>query len=88
MTDELICPECRSKSVALILWGYPNMDTIQEELDRGKITLGGCMISDNDPKWECNDCGHRWGDANHNDESDNIDSFDYDKGYNLDEVYD
>ena len=61
MTDELICPECKSKSIALIFWGYPNMDSIQNELDRGEITLGGCMISDNDPKWECNECGWRWG---------------------------
>jgi len=24
----------------------------------GKNIFGGCLISKNDPKWECNDCGH------------------------------
>ena len=60
-TEHQQCPQCKSKNVAWILWGYPNMNLIQEELDKGEITLGGCLIGDNDPKWECNECNHRWG---------------------------
>ena len=37
------------------------MELIQDELDKGEITLGGCLIGDNDPKWECNVCNHMWG---------------------------
>lgn len=56
------CPSCNSDSAALILWGYPgNMSSIEEELEKGEIVLGGCIVTDDDPKWECNDCHHRWG---------------------------
>ena len=37
----------------------------------------------NEPFWECNDCSYH-----SNQDDDKIDSFDYDQGYNLDEVYD
>ena len=33
--------------------------------------------------WECSDCSYQ-----SNQDDDKIDSFDYDQGYNLDEVYD
>ena len=56
------CHECNGTNIALILWGYPgNMDAIKEELEKGKIVLGGCLVTDHDPKWECNDCLTRWG---------------------------
>ena len=81
------CPKCNSPNIAEILWGYPDMDALKEGLDKKEIVLGGCIVSDHDPKWECNECNKRWGDAEHND-SDKTDSFDYDQGFNLDEVYD
>ena len=57
-----VCPECNSKNVAWIFWGYPgNIKTIEEDLDKEEIILGGCLVSDHDPKWECNECHHRWG---------------------------
>ena len=83
------CPECGKSWIAEILWGYPDMDAIEEQLERKETVLGGCYITDNDPKWECNGCHHRWGNAEHNEEdSDKTNSFDYDQGFNLDEVYD
>ena len=82
------CPKCNSPNVAKIFWGYPgNLDSMKEELDKKEIVLGGCLVSDHDPKWECNECHNRWGNAEHID-SDKIDSFDFDQGFNLDEVYD
>jgi len=59
---ELECPSCNSKNVAWILWGYPDfMHTIKQELEDEKIVLGGCLVTDHDPEWECNVCHHRWG---------------------------
>ena len=46
----------------MIFWGYPaDMDEYLKGIDSGKFAPGGCCVSDNDPKWECNDCGNRWG---------------------------
>ena len=59
--SESSCPKCSSKNVAEIFWGMPNMTSeFEQALGSGKVTLGGCCVSDNDPKWECNKCGHRW----------------------------
>jgi len=56
------CPECKSKNVAWIFWGYPgNMDKYHKEIENKEIVPGGCMVTDDDPEWECNDCGNRWG---------------------------
>jgi len=56
------CHNCNSKNVALILWGYPgDMHSIKQELEDRKIVLGGCIVTDHDPQWECNECHHTWG---------------------------
>ena len=56
------CPECKSDSIAKIFWGYPgNLEAIDEQLKKKEIVLGGCIICDNDPKWECNSCHCQWG---------------------------
>ncbi len=80
------CPNCSKTWIAEILWGYPaDMELIEGELGRKEIVLGGCLVTENDPKWECNSCNHRWGYAEHTDENN---SFDYDQGFNIKEVYD
>ncbi len=57
------CPNCTSTTIAEIFWGYPgNLEAIEDELKKKKMVLGGCIISDHDPKWECNSCHHQWGD--------------------------
>jgi hypothetical protein len=39
------------------MWGYPAYsEEMQKEIDEGKITLGGCCISLDDPTWQCADC--------------------------------
>ena len=56
------CPKCDSSSVAEILWGYFAVSkSIEKGLDSAEFVMGGCLVSDHDPKWECNDCNHRWG---------------------------
>jgi hypothetical protein len=63
MTEpDLRCSECNGKSVALIFWGYPaDMRELEKEIEENEIVLGGCLVTDHDPKWECTDCHHRWG---------------------------
>ncbi|MCX6260893.1 MAG: hypothetical protein NTY95_08650 [Bacteroidia bacterium] len=38
-----------------IIYGEPNYKTSLEE-EAGKIIPGGCIITGNDPLWECIDC--------------------------------
>ena len=80
-----ICPSCKSAHTCEIVYGYPS--DIEEYLKlvaEKKIYPMGCVSNEQSPAWHCNDCYHNWEtfDANMND------SFDYDQGYNLDEVYD
>jgi len=61
MTNKRKCPNCQSTNHAEILWGLPvDMDTIEKELEKKEIVLGGCNVTSNDPKRECNDCNTRY----------------------------
>ncbi len=52
------CPKCGSNKVAAILFGLPvYSENLQQDMDSGKIVLGGCCISAHDPTWQCIDCG-------------------------------
>jgi rubrerythrin len=52
------CPSCGSGKVAQILWGYPAYDEeMEKDLEAGRIILGGCVVSGNDPSWQCVKCG-------------------------------
>ncbi len=52
------CPECKSNRIASILYGMPAYtDQLEEDLRLGKVILGGCEVTLNDPKWQCADCG-------------------------------
>ena len=57
------CPECGGSDVAEIIYGYIGKpdEELQKKFDKNKVTLGGCCVSDDDPRWECNACGMRWG---------------------------
>ena len=54
-----VCLLCESRSVAKIAYGYPGREML-EDLDRGRIVLGGCCVTENDPEWHCKDCEHEW----------------------------
>ena len=57
-----LCPQCNKNNVAWIFWGYPgDVDWYLKAIDDKEIVGGGCLVSDNDPKWECTDCHHQWG---------------------------
>ena len=58
------CPSCGSRKVAWIQWGRPIWrENLREQLDRREIVLGSCFISESSESWRCNDCGHRFGNA-------------------------
>ncbi len=52
--NNIICPNCGSKMVDIV-YGMPPAD-IGEKAKKGELFLGGCMISDNDPSYHCNNC--------------------------------
>ena len=57
-----ICPNCKSKNVAKILYGEPaSSETLMKKVKEGKIYIGGCLIEMPAPKYHCNDCGKEWG---------------------------
>ena len=60
------CPECGGCSVAEIFYGLPSPSfDWGKGVDSGEISLGGCCIDEDSPKWECNMCGHEWGLVDH-----------------------
>jgi hypothetical protein len=51
------CPACGGKKIAQIQYGLPAFDAeMDEKLQQGKIVLGGCCITDCDPRWQCVEC--------------------------------
>jgi len=48
-------PRCRSAKVVTVVYGLLNMEAF-EEAQAGKIVLGGCEVTDDDPSWQCLDC--------------------------------
>jgi hypothetical protein len=51
------CPACGSHRIANILYGMPDFSAkLEKDLSAGRITLGGCCISNDDPEWQCADC--------------------------------
>ena len=52
-----VCPVCKSKSVATILWGLPAYsEQLERDLELGKVVLGGCCVMVDCPRWQCADC--------------------------------
>ena len=49
------CPRCKSAKVVTIVYGLPGMEAF-EEAQAGKVVLGGCDVTDDDPSWQCLDC--------------------------------
>ena len=51
------CPVCGGKKIALILYGKPAMtEKLEEKLKMGRVVLGGCEVSANDPEYICKAC--------------------------------
>ena len=50
------CPTCGSTDALRILYGYPTGEAF-EASERGEFALGGCMIGEESPDYECRGCG-------------------------------
>jgi len=55
------CPKCGGSDMAIILYGLPSEELLDsKKVKEKKIILGGCSVSKDNPKQECNDCGWRY----------------------------
>ena len=52
------CPSCGSTDAIRIEYGYPT-DELFEASRRGEVRLGGCIVGDESPDYECRACGAR-----------------------------
>ena len=51
------CVKCGSTNVARYLRGMPDYsDELKKEIEKGKVILGGCQISEYQPQYRCNKC--------------------------------
>ncbi len=63
MSENLICPRCGSREIARIEYGLPAFnEKFERDLEAGRIVLGGCLVSENDPQWKCLGCENKWDD--------------------------
>jgi hypothetical protein len=51
------CPQCGAAEVVPIIYGFPGPQLV-EEAERGEVALGECRVSDDDPKWCCQQCDY------------------------------
>jgi hypothetical protein len=81
------CPNCKCKSFALIIEGLDEGDELIIKLIKSKkIVKKESLESYDCEKWICNECLSRWGISKN--KPNETDSFDFEQGFNLDEVYD
>ena len=54
------CPHCGSRRIARIGYGMPAYTKkLERALEAGRIVLGGCCVTEDDPRWQCIDCSTR-----------------------------
>ncbi len=53
-----VCPSCGSTRIADVMYGMPNFDDqdLRKEIESGKTVLGGCIVLEDNPAWQCADC--------------------------------
>jgi len=42
-----------------IVYGYPSPEA-QKKAEQGKIKLGGCVVTGDDPEWFCCECEEKF----------------------------
>jgi hypothetical protein len=50
------CPRCGSTDAVEIIYGLPDME-LGMAAERGEVVLGGCIVGDESPDYECRRCG-------------------------------
>ena len=54
------CPKCGSINVLLIHYGYIDDPDVIQQINNGEFATGGCLISEDSPKWECGECKNQF----------------------------
>jgi len=57
---EISCPTCETPNPIEILYGSPSPEMMDAEA-MGTITLGGSATLDDNPAYQCRQCGERFG---------------------------
>lgn len=60
ITKKKKCPKCGEHEGVEIVYGYPT-NALWEQVERGEVALGGCLVTPENPRWWCRVCKHRWG---------------------------
>jgi len=51
------CPSCGAAPVASILYGLLAFDEdLEQAMAEGRVALGSCCVTDDDPDWVCTYC--------------------------------
>lgn len=54
---EVKCPKCKSTNIAEFRYGlYDRDEKMNRLIEEGKVRLGGCEISFDNPAYFCNEC--------------------------------
>ena len=57
LTKDGVCPKC-GKAMGKIMYGLPNFTPeLRQEIEEGKIILGGCILNPDSPQLYCKQCG-------------------------------
>jgi hypothetical protein len=60
--EPILCPNCKSGRVIYILYGEPILDDdLKRAIETRKVELAGCIVTQDSHRWECRNCGHKWG---------------------------
>lgn len=58
------CSSCESERCAEILYGRrAETEQLRQDLESGKVVLGGCLVFEGMPRWRCLECGKEWGEV-------------------------
>ena len=49
------CPICQKAKLVPIVYGLPGTELLQDS-ENGLVSLGGCVVTGNDPELECLGC--------------------------------
>ena len=59
------CPKCGSTDVGKYFYGLYDPDrrdtVLSEDISKGRLIPGGCMVDESSPRYRCNYCSYRWG---------------------------
>ena len=60
--NDVRCPKCETSNPVEIVYGLPSTEMNAAALE-GVIALGGCVVNDDSPAYECRACGHAFGEV-------------------------